>query len=67
MDSWIDPTGDDFALIHDEGRLLAPLSRPAAFGPPRFVYEHRGALIEIIPTVTDDGFSAWKLTRRIPA
>jgi hypothetical protein len=64
MDSWIDPTGDDLWMIHGEGRLLP--SQPAAFGPPRFVYEHNGALIEITPTVTQDGFSAWRLTRRIP-
>lgn len=65
LDSWIDPTGDDLFRLHEEGRLLP--SRPLAFGPPRFLYEHRGVVIEIIPTVTDDGFSAWKLTRRIPA
>jgi hypothetical protein len=63
MDSWIDPTGDDLWLIHGEGRLLAALSRPAGFGPPRFVYEHEGALIEIEPTI-HNGMSAWKLTRR---
>ena len=59
LESWIDPTGDDFALIHEEGRLLP--SRPLAFGGPRFLYEHDGHLIEIEPTVID-GFSAWKLT-----
>ena len=61
LESWIDPTGDDLWTIHGEGRLLP--SRPIGFGPPRFVYEHQGALIEVEPTI-HNGLSAWKLTNR---
>jgi hypothetical protein len=61
LDTWIDPTGDDLWLIHGEGRLLP--SRPIAYGPPCFVYLHRGAVLEITPTV-HNGLSAWKITRR---
>jgi hypothetical protein len=61
MDSWIDPTGDDLWLIHGEGRLLP--SQPQGFGPPRFLYEHNGAVLEVTPTVFN-GLSAWKITRR---
>lgn len=62
MDTWIDPTGDDLFAIMEEGRLLP--SRPLAFGPPRFLYEHNGAVVEITATVAPNGLSAWQFTRR---
>lgn len=61
-ETWIDVSGDDLFVIHAEGRLLP--SRPLAFGGPRFLYEHLGAVLEIIPTV-HEGLSAWKITRRV--
>lgn len=61
LETWIDPTGDDFFLIHDEGERLE--SRPLGFGPPVYRYLHDGALIEVEPTVFD-GLCAWKITIR---
>lgn len=59
---WLDTTGDDVWRVMDEGRLLP--SRPLAFGGPRFLYQHAGAVLEITPTV-HQGLSAWKITRRV--
>lgn len=62
LDTWICTTGDDLFALMEEGRLLP--SRPLAFGPPVFLYEHRGALIEVTATVAPNGLSAWQFTRR---
>lgn len=61
MDSWLDHTGDDLALILDTGRLVS--AAPLGFGGPRFIFERAGDLLEITPTI-DNGISCFRITNR---